>query len=192
MYISAPILKRFFDSCNCSWKFIPLVLSSLLMLSVRLLDDSIWGVMESIKQVCSNFPAFIFGMYSGWYIMKERSVNLLWLLLIHVVAFVLRLELNLSIISMVCFTICPSVVLGCYVVKYLKKMKPVFKWFGSISLESYLFNVSLPGILRSIPCICTSCYAPLRYLLVVLIGVVLAKPMHNLSKKIECSFQFLK
>lgn len=185
MYLFAPIIKKIFDFnsiLNIIFRFIVLCL---IILSPRLLDDNICQYIGSIQQVCSNFPAFIIGMWSGKYIKSKSKINLFYLLLVHVVLMLIRLVFDLKIIPMVIFAVCPSVLIGCYVVRYFTSLKSLFNFFGGISLESYLFNTLLPGLLICIPIICNNSYDSYRYLLVVVIGVALSKPMHVLSKRVE-------
>lgn len=159
-----------------------------MILSTRLMNENSYPFISSIQQICSNFPIFVIGMWAGKYIMLKKNINLLYLLLIHVVAIVIRLLFDLKILPMVIFTVCPSVLFGCYLVRWFYQLRSLFKFFGVISLESYLFNVSLPGLLICIPTIGTNIYAPYRYLLVVVIGILFSKPVHNYSKMIEQAF----
>ena len=182
MYLIAPMLKKLFEK-NSS--LLLLLLLCLLILCINLLDNNSCKYLDSIKQVCSNFPIFIVGIWAGKYIVLNYRADILLILLIHVIFIVFRSLFDMHYISMVSFAVCPSVIIGCYLVRLLNSMKFLFVFLGKVSLESYLFNISLPGLLKLIPIICANVYAPYRYILVVIIGLALSKPIHNFSKKIE-------
>ena len=89
---------------------------------------------------------------------------------------------------MVVFAACPSVIIACCLIRLLNlQTNKTLLFFGSITLESYLFNTSLPGVFKLIPALATPSMDPVRYLLVLIVGIVLSIPVNHLAKAINKS-----
>ena len=180
MYLLAPILKRIIEHKLLNIICLPLL--CLLFLSMRLVDEKSFS---SIQQICENFPVFILGMWTAKYISQKISINLLHPIFLFLLIFIIRLYFDLKIFPMVIFTVFPSIIIGCFLVYLFSSLKSLFTYFGDISLESYLFNVSLPGVLLCIPFLNSEINSLHRYILVIVIGVILSMPVHIFSKSLE-------
>ena len=124
--------------------------------------------------------------YGGQFIKERKSVNILVLAVIHIVFLTLRLILHLHWLPMVAFTACPSLLFAYWLVILTKKFSSdILNFFGKISLESYVLNTSLPGVLMTIPILANTSAELIRYLLVIIIGVALSYPVNQLANYIR-------
>ena len=185
LYLTTPFLKKIFDQ---KWSLAYLSAVCVLDLLINLIPSSYNSIMLGVQQICSNAPIFFIGLWSAKYINQGFHVSIIGILAIHIILAVIRLIFHAHWFSMVVFAACPSVIIACCLIRLLNlQTNKTLLFFGSITLESYLFNTSLPGVFKLIPALATPSMDPVRYLLVLIVGIVLSIPVNHLAKAINKS-----
>lgn len=140
--------------------------------------------------VCSNMPnlqAFTLGMTMAFLSKSNKTISNWWFVIGGLVAIILFLichrESHMLHLG-TCLILLPLLV---YVLGLFKREMNVLRWFGSISLESYLTNGALPRIVALIPWggyVWLNKGNYLGYSIVIVVGVFLAWLMHKMSEPI--------
>lgn len=148
---------------------------------------NISNFIENVRHVIVHLPAFYIGFMLAPMAKEGRMISLLWL---YVIPILIVLIMKLTGIGYwPGFLFLPVMGFLCLSFHYVGKgFMSIFEIFGTISLESYLFNGAVgPWIIAYLPWIYYSswnqgCY--LHYALVFVIGTLLAYMVHQLCKKV--------
>lgn len=144
------------------------------------------NILGNVQFVSYHLPAFFIGFILAPMSKENKSLSLLYLIVVPIVLIVAMRLLHFGYWPG--FIAVPLVVFLCWLFNYCSAgIKKMFDFFGTISLESYLFNGTLGAILMSIfPKIYASslnygCY--LHYAMVIVLGTTLAYLVHRLCDK---------
>lgn len=150
-------------------------------------NEAFANFIENMRHVVYRLPLFFVGDMLAPYIKKGSSVSLLWLVIVPVVLSAVLKVTNWGYwASWLCI---PVSVILCYVFQYSTSwLNAIWNFFGKISLESYLFNGLMYGVLLT--CMPFLNNAPwnyggfMHYGLVVVVGTVLAYLVNRLCEYI--------
>ena len=182
LYAISPLIYRFLLWRNKVWQNAALMALPLTLIPVLQTGEV---VVDTIIHHLPDAMAFIIGMVSAFYAKKQTSVNVLWFILggvICVSLFFLQhrnystwyLGLNFFILPML------LLIIKRYDIKWNWLL-----WLGTISLESYLTNTTLPSYVKMIPwhhlSIDINFGNYLGYGIVIIGGLIWAYLIHKLS-----------
>ena len=179
--ITPPIYRSLFSNGKVLKKalcyIIPLTLIPILK------SDNV--ILSTIILHIPNVMAFIIGLVLAYYSQKEKSVNMMWFFAagaFYFLMFFLQHRNFSTWYLSVNFFVLPLLL---WVLTIVKKPLPVLVWLGTISLESYLTNTSLPQYVKMIPWNMFSLdinYGNyLGYLIVIVGGLLWAYLIHKAS-----------
>lgn len=154
IYALSPFLYKLLNvTKNNIW--IPILLTILcLVFSILPNDapDSKLSILGNIQFVVCRVPSFIFGMWIAPFVKGGVTVkNALLYVFISTLFFILVVTAPIEL-SAGCFATIPIVYVFIFILKKINgSLKNAVFFMGNISLESYMFNVTLPFFVRRIP-----------------------------------------
>lgn len=143
--------------------------------------------LANVQFAIIRVPVFILGMWLGPSIKKQNKLNLGWVLLSLFIGLVIVAIIRKPLPSYFFFTLPLLYVLAsfCERLKMLK-FRAVLLFWGGITLESYMFNTTLPkyvhSLLEALAISDNGNY--LLYAIVVVVGTFLAIVVNRVVKKI--------
>ena len=189
LYAISPFL--FFCFKKEKTRLFVLIVLSLVCLGITAMPNneanpllSVWG---NVQYVVGRVPSFVFGMWLAPYILANYRVRRP---LVYVIISSFLYFLTNAIpyhITSACFTTIPLVFVFVWIVNLsINWANRLFAFFGRISLESYLFNVTLPYFVFMISWENTKLgqgrYFP--YFLIILLGTFLSVIVNRIVKVI--------
>jgi len=129
---------------------------------------------------------FFFGFWMARYVKTDVTINTKWILIIGFAFLVLLGSYYLfAFWGLLAILLIPAVWLLCIIFDIFKNtfINTIFRFLGKISLESYLFNVTLITWIDHFHLIPESLYA-YRYAFVVVFGILLSWGINRLCKPI--------
>lgn len=191
LYLVAPFLYKAFSN-KYKWLIaIGIIIALVILCNIPIKDNSSNSILHNIQWAFNRVPNFILGITTGNSCKDGKQITTLQVLLFTLVSIVT----SASIGVWKCTWLIVPVVM--YYFTLLIKLSgktwidKSFKFLGKISLESYLTNITLKSILGVlIPAYFTSSafYGHyLDYTLVIVVGLLLAKIIHDISQKIITS-----
>lgn len=187
LYLSCPLLNKLLSG-DKKWFMVVATIVLLTILSALPLSASKDNVLYNIQFAMSRVPSFIIGMSMGQWCKEGKSISLYWPIALFVLYIVFRIlfrsfnvaYLTVPIITYLLISICRL----CE--KY--RVYAFLTFMGTISLESYLTNITLNKLFQAvIPSYISSPIFYGRYLeysLVIIIGIILSYYANKLSKKL--------
>ena len=150
LYVIAPLLKAILSGKN-RWlvAFCLIVLLELVIRVIHVEDASKTNILSNIIGAASRVPSFIAGMLIAPYCMEGKSKSPLWFLLLAVGS------LYLSRFVFCDFWMKVPLIVYCLIIliKILSKwdwVNNALIFIGTISLESYLTNITINNLLMSL------------------------------------------
>lgn len=152
------------------------ILIILAAIPISFKDEFANGVLGNIRMVVDHLPAFFLGYLLAPFCKSKKSISLVWLM---IVPLVIAIALNYYNIGYwPCLLVLPLVVILLWLFGVLSnRIQSILVFFGKISLESYLFNVSVGTLIMMIPGLMDSEYNYGNYLyysLVIIVGTILS------------------
>ncbi len=193
LYLISPFLHKLLNHASNMQNRILLMLGLVcfcLFLSVIGNSDVEYrGLIYNVQFALSRVPSFIVGMAIAPYVASSFQLKRPVLLSLFIVAIALALKFVVPSIAISCFCIIPLVMLCAKFLSYdFKIINHIANFMGQISLESYLFNVTLPLFftLSTWECmgVCLSYGNYLPYVLVVAVGTILSYIVHRFIIKL--------
>lgn len=192
LYFISPL---FYLAIQTKWKWwwmIGSVVTIMVLCSIPLDDNSSTSVLYNIQLALRRVPSFIIGMAIANDCKGNRMISILWLLLLAFLFIPLRI-------------FCPKIFWGWLIVPLiLVVFVKVIKTFecchlidkslnliGSVSLESYLLNISINALLTALIIHYGFSESPflygnyLQYAIVVIVGTLLAFVINKICKTIS-------
>lgn len=185
LYLLTPLLYRLLSSKHKWCWMLVLIVVIMAICSIPVGTPSNSNVVHNIQFAFGHTPCFLLGMAAGGDCKNQRRISPLWLLMLAAAGIVC---LKLSIVGAAVLVIPLLVYLFVCLIKLTMRMKwinGVLLFFGTISLESYLTNITLNGILVKI--IPDRISSPifygryLEYFIVVVLGIALAFIVNELT-----------
>ena len=183
LYLAAPSLYKFLYEGKYKW-----VILIFLSLSVWLIfQDDRNSVYHYVANAIKRSPAFFIGIAIVPLVKKEVEVNLPFLLCVSTIVFAIAyFALPLGFCKWL--MILPVALVMALIIDKVSFIRTPLTFLGSISLESYLTNITLGDILNHktwVICGYDLSYGHyLEYTVVLFVGVILAWAFNNLSSKI--------
>lgn len=140
LYLITPLLFKYLQT-NTSIKVVILIL---FCYSFSLLEVSN-NVLTNIQFVIIRLPSFLLGLWIYRYMLDHKTIDGKFVFLSGIMA-VLALLITKHFVYSYTFAILPCVYLMNSIIEH-SKFRNLYSFFGKISLESYLFNISIPSIL---------------------------------------------
>lgn len=186
LYAFAPLIYKL---TNLPRSCVYLLCICIGLLLFNVVDSEKHSVVDNLQMVLSHYPIFILGMWSAKYIQRGKTVNMLTVLAVVLLILLLRWIFRFEWFHLGVFLVIPCLIFGLCFIKlinlFCRKMLQAFSVIGSVSLESYVFNVSLPKLFFSLGVLSSYDHAPGRYALIVTIGLLLSFPVSKVSRLIE-------
>lgn len=191
LYLLTPFLFYLINSKG-KWFYVTSIIASIVVVCnwMGAMDDSKGEVFTNIISALERVPCFVLGMIFGKECQIGKSISVLWLILLVVICggFIKGFSVSRGLAWM----IVPLMMWGILVVlKCLAKAHAVNKavvFWGNVSLESYLTNITLNNLLLIlIPAYISSSlfYGRwLEYTVVIVLGLVLANLANKASNAI--------
>ena len=193
LYLFAPLIFNYFRKAHTnSTRFLRL----LVLISLCIVFGSIKRDMVEYKSFIYNFqfalyriPTFIFGLFLGPYIAQNYKCRfpILINLFLCLIAVVLKHYIPKLPISIFLF-VPLLMIMSLFFSKELVLFNRVASFMGRISLESYLFNVTLPFFIIRSNIFCNLFDNYVLYLIVTIIGVLLSIIISRISHVIIGKF----
>ena len=174
-YLLSPILKNLLDNIT-KHRFIMLIMlwtvSSLICSHLFSCEDSL--SIKHFIQTLLSFPSFILGMWISPYI-RENGISFCGLIkTIILFIFLFCLEYSLTGVKSYWLVILLCLWYTCSIFRFIPSICNFLSFFGTISLESYLLNTSLPLIFKG--------NGNLYYLTIIVVGIIISVLINKLSK----------
>lgn len=193
LYFATPLLKKILSGRYQLLAFVLLVIASTVpaycLLNVINIRD---GFLYNLCFVLMRLPSFLFGLFIAPWIKKNKEIRYDLICAISVLLLFLSFIMQKRALPFELFMLIPITVVSIKVMsvnnKYIGEIRCFFAFMGSISLESYLYNILLPIILISINWdfikvgINNGNY--FIYSLTILIGVVLSYLTHRMTNRL--------
>lgn len=185
LYLACPLLNKLF-SYKWKWYVVIALILALVMFTLYDTPDSKTDVLHNIQYTLRRVPSFIVGFAFAEWCKSDKQIGLMWIIGGAILYLVVRLCLHTSDFL---FLIVPFV---CYLlIECVKMLKTTFAeacmiFMGTISLESYLTNISMNSLLKAIiPSYFDSTLFNGRYLeyIVVIVGGVFFGNVVNAASK---------
>lgn len=182
MYALTPILYKYllYNSkvlTNTLCLVLPLILIPIIN------SDNV--IISTIFQHIPDVVTFIVGISLGYYSQKKKSINIIWFIVVALIHFLLFFVQHRNFASWyvgVCAIVLPLLLIG---LTHLKKPLGWLVLLGSLSLESYLTNTTLPRYVKMINWSVFSFDVNygnyLGYFIVIVGGLLWAYLIHKLS-----------
>lgn len=191
LYALSPVIKKFIIYKGATGRNVILLTTILTTASFFHSSNSFY---EHILRAMPHFVGFILGMAAGYYSQEGKKVNVLlfwgygvFLLLSF---FILNRDFANFYLSW-CLIFLPFLL---YFFDSRKNTYRILRWFGKISLESYLTNGALPMFVKMIPWCMLSCNLNygnyLGYSIVIIGGLLWAWGLHVVSQWILSKIKF--
>ena len=193
LYLLAPFLYRIFSRLKNDYsKLVLLIL--LISLCVVFSVYDFHGIEHhsfifNLQFAFSRIPAFILGLFSGYYVLKHYTIKYPIILSFIIILGAYTLKNILPALCVSSFMAIPTIyLLVCLFSREYKHINEVCAFMGRISLESYLFNGVLPFFLINQHLMIFGVdlfYGNyLSYAIVVLLGTLLSYQVSKLISKI--------
>ena len=188
LYLITPHLSKLIDNCQC--RFISGLFLCIIFFALYLLIPSSDTIVNNIQICLSHVPSYIGGYLIGKDVYEHNNISnwMLWISIFCGVLYIILIPVHVqkNWLLMPISILLLSTLLD--KIRTNKKVMTVLCFMGGISLESYLSNIYLPVVLRKIGIqkiiysIDDSNY--IYYLLVIIIGIIIAYLGSVVSKKI--------
>ena len=192
LYIISPL---FFKAFETKWKWCwmtGLIAAIMVLCAIPLKDNSNTSLFHNIQFALSRVPSFIWGMAIANGCKLNKKISILWPLLLVFLLFI-PLRIFLPSIFWGWLVVPFFLVLFAMVIKWMKHCYWVDKFLtfmGTISLESYLLNISINALLSVLIIHFSFSGSPLlygnflQYSIVVIVGTLLSFVINKICKSI--------
>ena len=158
----------------------------ILFIPLSYTSDLINDILQNIQFVVVRSISFILGMTLGRYIQNNKKISIMWLMGACVIGGVIIIITKHLVYGYFFFTLPLLCGLCCIFQKCGRWIRHVLQFMGKISLESYLFNGTLPKIIITsfISLHISTLNNIIPYIVACGLGVLLSYFFHNVSSKI--------
>ena len=146
-----------------------------------------YNVFSNIQFALARIPTFIFGMFLAPYILKGYTLKFPLHFCVVICSCALLLKWISPQMPMSVFFAIPTTIILCLIfAKENKYINMITSFMGGISLESYLFNVTLPFFIVNHQCVVCGVnifkdnYLP--YFIVIAIGTIMSVIVSKMSR----------
>lgn len=185
LYFMAPafycLLRRYGDKAG----IVMIILFYAILFIPKYLLISEAEVLDNVKFVSVRATCFLLGMWMGTYIEQNKQLSL-WLLVSLFFVGILAVSVTKHLVYCYFFFCLPLLYVMCLFLKTNLVVRNISSFFGHISLESYLFNGSVPVFVilifehYHIPDHCNI----VAYVIAVIIGTLLSVLFNRMYKNI--------
>lgn len=160
-----------------------LIIIPLLYLTISYMQFLNSNIIYNIQFVLIRIPSFILGMYFAPYIKLGQKLSIWFLTILMVAALIILYVSKHLVYSYLCFII-PFIVVFIWLIEHYHFIRKPLRFFGDISLESYLFNISLPSLVIIVfdQLNLTNSQNIIMYMAVFVLGTGLSYYTNKLSK----------
>lgn len=165
------------------------VLSLVVMACIKVDFSCVFAakLFDNIQFVTFRLPAFFIGYMLAPYAKEDKSVSLVWMLIIPLIVVAAMRFLHFGYWPG--FLVLPLVVFSCCILRHTGCVaRKTLSFFGKISLESYLFNTTIGSVLIFLfPKIHESYLnnnGYLHYVAILIIGTLLAYSVNKICERI--------
>lgn len=187
LYLLAPLFYSFIKKYR--WKatlMLIVMLYATLLIPTSFSSEMLNSVISNIQFVTVRATCFVLGMGMGHAIKENKTVNLLWFILLAVIG-LLAVALTRHFVYGYFFFTLPLLVVFCWLVEHSGLwLDKSARFMGKISLESYLLNGLLPKmiiVLFTALGLCTYNNV-VPYLIACLLGCAIGFAFHVISNKL--------
>lgn len=185
LYLFAPIFYKLIKRFRWNASILLIILHyAILFIPLEFSSELANNVCSNIQFVAVRAICFVLGMALGKYIKEEKTISILWLLVLTVVGVSTVAVTRHLVYGYFYFTL-PLLYLFIYFIKHCNTYIGRFtRFMGTISLESYIINGTLPKLLISLfvwlglPAV----HNLFPYLLSCILGILLGSVFHRISK----------
>lgn len=194
LYLLTPWIAKYIDKSRI--RILPTLLLCFVSIAGSIVPTSN-PIAGNIQMCLGHVPSFFCGYWIGEYVYNKKSIDRQILLMcfggavLYAALFCLNVQTNWLL--MIPFVIIGAILFETFCCGRLYKL---FVFMGAISLESYLFNIYLPVVLRKIGCkdflytFDSGNYV--FYLLVIVLGILLAYIANMFCKRIVSEIEVLQ
>lgn len=194
LYALSPIIKNILFFSEKTGRNIILLTAILTIVSFFHSNNSFF---EHVLRAMPHFEGFILGMAVGYYSQEGKKINIFLFegygLILLLSFFTINRDFANFYLSW-CMIVLPLLLYYFDKIKHTHKVHKVLRWFGKISLESYLTNGALPHYVAMIPWCMLSCNLNygnyLGYSIVIIGGLLWAWGLHVVSQWILSKIKF--
>lgn len=188
LYLLCPLLNKLLSG-EKKWFMCLATVLLITVFSAIPLDASKDNVLYNIQFAMSRVPSFIIGMSLGQSCKEGKGISAYWIVVLLIIYVVFRISFrsfNVAYLTVPIIT-CLLIAICCLCEKY--SVYAFLTFMGTISLESYLTNITLNKLCQAI--IPSHISSPifygryLEYAIVIVLGIVAAYLVNMLSKKIN-------
>lgn len=165
------------------------VLSLVVMACIKVDFSCVFAakLFDNIQFVTFRLPAYFIGYMLAPYAKEDKSVSLVWMLIIPLIVVAAMRFLHFGYWPG--FLVLPLVVFSCCILRHTGCVaRKTLSFFGKISLESYLFNTTIGSVLIFLfPKIHESYLnnnGYLHYVAILIIGTLLAYSVNKICERI--------
>lgn len=175
LYLISPLLYVLMTNRK-KYIYVLLIVSLIVFLSnISLENQSNSYIIYNMQGAFSRAPSFIIGMAIGQFCIDKTQLSISWLVILATIGAVLRIY---SFTNCTNWTVVPIIIYCLLNVRHIIRFDKILIFFGKISLESYLFNITINMLF----CVLIPDYfsSPLfygrwlEYFIVITLGTVLA------------------
>lgn len=175
LYLTTPLIYKF-SKTKWGKLFIIILCSALWFIATTMHWD---GIINNIMFALVRIPCFIIGLLIAQLIKDQMRISVINIIITLSLSSVALYAINKHISWWL--LIFPIIMAGCYIFEKLPLILPLFRFYGLISLESYVCNLALGDTLKKISILSNS---NIKYLFIVVIGTLLAYTVNKLSSPI--------
>ena len=192
LYLIFPFLYQLLNGRRRFLYAVSFVVIIMILIKIPVGEQVNTNILYNFQVAMSRVPCFILGMTVGKESKERYTMSILWFvptivlwILIGWKSLTLQYGRSWLIVMPICYVFI-GILRRILNFQWLYKM---LSWLGSISLESYLTNITVNSLISAIV---TSCMVipfhnatHVQYLIVVVLGLLLANIIHNYSQKIN-------
>lgn len=191
LYLITPFLYTALSGQNKWFIAIGIIISLMLLCNIPIEDNSSTSILHNIQWAFNRVPCFIIGVTIGRSCKEGKQLLVSQVLLYGFVCIVSSTFIDIWKST---WLIVPFMLYICVLlIKLIENswLDNSLKFLGTISLESYLTNISLKSLLGML--IPAYIYTPLfygryiEYTIVIVVGLLLAKYIHQFTQSINVS-----
>lgn len=193
LYFISPFIYKYFQTSrsdrNRIYRLLLVVSFCLFIGLFKLNSVREYSLVYNIQFALARIPIFVFGMFLGPYIAKEYKIKHTVFCCVLLCFCALLLKCLSPKMPMSIFFAIPTIILLCLVFSRENKyINNITNFMGGISLESYLFNGTLPFFIVNHPCVIGNIdifannYLP--YIIVIAVGTMLSVIVNKMSKSV--------
>lgn len=196
LYLLSPPLCRLMNSKG-KWIYVVVILIVIMAIcNFPSVDAFNRGITNNVVSALDRVPSFVLGMAVGSACKQEKHLSVLWILL-PIVIYVICVKgffISKGLVFMLIPLMAYLLLLFLNLMKNVKWCINLFNYLGKISLESYLTNITINSLLRTlIPAYMSSWLFIGRwveYFIVIVVGLIIADYVNKESSALQKQIAF--